>query len=148
MCMLIFIEVIVYYWVFVIFFIIVIGLCCFMFVGGWYFGGCVCVCSKNMLFELGIDFVGLVCLCFFVKFYLVVMFFVIFDVEVLYFYVWLIFICESGWVGFVEVVIFILVLLVGLVYFVCIGVLDWMFVCFCCMLVNLEIDSFINCYMQ
>lgn len=145
MSMLIFIEVIVYYWVFVIFFIVVIGLCCLMLVGGWFLGGCVCVRYKNVLFELGIDLVGIVCLCLFVKFYLVVMFFVIFDVEVLYLFVWLIFICESGWVGFVEVVIFIFVLLVGLVYLVCIGVLDWMFVCLCCECMNLEMNSIVNC---
>ncbi|TKJ86526.1 NADH-quinone oxidoreductase subunit A, partial [Erwinia persicina] len=59
------------------------------------------------------------------KFYLVAMFFVIFDVEALYLYAWSTAIRESGWVGFVEAAIFILVLLAGLFYLVRIGALDW-----------------------
>jgi NADH-quinone oxidoreductase subunit A len=59
------------------------------------------------------------------KFYLVAMFFVIFDVEALYLFAWSTSIRESGWVGFVEAAIFILVLLAGLVYLVRIGALDW-----------------------
>jgi NADH-quinone oxidoreductase subunit A len=53
------------------------------------------------------------------------MFFVIFDVEALYLYAWSTSIRESGWVGFAEAAIFILVLLAGLVYLVRIGALDW-----------------------
>ena len=53
------------------------------------------------------------------------MFFVIFDVEALYLFAWSTSILESGWVGFVEAAIFILVLLAGLVYLVRIGALDW-----------------------
>lgn len=144
MSMLIFIEVIVYYWVFVIFFIVVIGLCCLMLVGGWFLGGRVRARSKNVSFEFGIDSVGFVRLRLFVKFYLVVMFFVIFDVEALYLFVWLIFIRESGWVGFVEVVIFIFVLLVGLVYLVRIGALDWTFARLRRERMNSETNSIVN----
>jgi NADH-quinone oxidoreductase subunit A len=53
------------------------------------------------------------------------MFFVIFDVEALFLYAWATSIRESGWIGFVEAAIFILVLLAGLVYLVRIGALDW-----------------------
>lgn len=59
------------------------------------------------------------------KFYLVAMFFVIFDVEALYLYAWSTSIRESGWTGFIEATIFIVVLLAGLVYLVRIGALDW-----------------------
>jgi NADH-quinone oxidoreductase subunit A len=59
------------------------------------------------------------------KFYLVAMFFVIFDVEALFLYAWAISLRESGWAGFVEATIFIFVLLVGLVYLWRIGALDW-----------------------
>lgn len=45
--------------------------------------------------------------------------------EALYLYAWSTSIRESGWVGFVEAAIFILVLLAGLVYLVRIGALDW-----------------------
>lgn len=81
--------------------------------------------SKNVPFESGIDSVGSARLRLSAKFYLVAMFFVIFDVEALYLFAWSTSIRESGWVGFVEAAIFIFVLLAGLVYLVRIGALDW-----------------------
>ncbi len=96
-----------------------------MLVGGWYLGGRARARSKNTPFESGIDSVGSARLRLSAKFYLVAMFFVIFDVEALYLYAWSTSIRESGWVGFVEAAIFILVLLAGLVYLVRIGALDW-----------------------
>lgn len=80
---------------------------------------------KNVPFESGIDSVGSARLRLSAKFYLVAMFFVIFDVEALYLFAWSTSIRESGWVGFVEAAIFIFVLLAGLVYLVRIGALDW-----------------------
>ena len=59
------------------------------------------------------------------KFYLVAMFFVIFDVEALYLFAWSVSVRESGWVGFIEATIFITLLLVGLIYLWRIGALDW-----------------------
>ncbi|WP_141029422.1 NADH-quinone oxidoreductase subunit A, partial [Escherichia coli] len=59
------------------------------------------------------------------KFYLVAMFFVIFDVEALYLFAWSTSIRESGWVGFVEAAIFIFVLLAGLGFLVRIWALGW-----------------------
>jgi len=81
--------------------------------------------AQNTPFESGIDSVGTARLRLSAKFYLVAMFFVIFDVEALYLFAWSTSIRESGWVGFVEAAIFILVLLAGLVYLVRIGALDW-----------------------
>jgi NADH-quinone oxidoreductase subunit A len=74
-------------------------------------------------YESGIDSVGTARLRLSAKFYLVAMFFVIFDVEALYLYAWSVSIRESGWVGFIEAAIFILVLLAGLFYLVRIGAL-------------------------
>ena len=76
------------------------------------------------------------------------MFFVIFDVEALYLYAWSTSIRESGWVGFVEAAIFILVLLAGLVYLVRIGALDWTPARSRRTLVNPETDSPTNRHMQ
>lgn len=61
--------------------------------------------SKNVPFESGIDSVGSARLRLSAKFYLVAMFFVIFDVEALYLFAWSTSIRESGWVGFVEAAI-------------------------------------------
>ncbi len=81
--------------------------------------------AKNRPFESGIDSVGNARLRFSAKFYLVAMFFVIFDVEALYLFAWSVSVRESGWVGFIEATIFITLLLVGLVYLWRIGALDW-----------------------
>lgn len=104
--------------------------------------------SKNTPFESGIDSVGSARLRLSAKFYLVAMFFVIFDVEALYLYAWSTSIRESGWVGFVEAAIFILVLLAGLVYLVRIGALDWTPARSRRTLVNPETDSPTNRHMQ
>jgi len=80
---------------------------------------------KHTPFESGISPVGDTCLHFSVKFYLVAMFFVIFDVEALYLYVWSVSITETGWVGFFESFIFILFLLLSLFYLIRIKALNW-----------------------
>ena len=95
-------EVIAHHWAFAIFLIVAIGLCCLMLVGGWFLGGRARARSKNVPFESGIDSVGSARLRLSAKFYLVAMFFVIFDVEALYLFAWSTSIRESGWVGFVE----------------------------------------------
>lgn len=118
-------EVIAHHWAFVVFIVIAFGLCVFMLAGGWLLGGRARARHKNTPFESGIDPVGSTHMRLSAKFYLVAMFFVIFDVEALFLYAWSTSIRESGWVGFAEALIFILVLLAGLVYLARIGALDW-----------------------
>ncbi|BAN97096.1 NADH-ubiquinone/plastoquinone oxidoreductase subunit 3 [Plautia stali symbiont] len=118
-------EVIAHHWAFIVFIVIAFGLCAFMLTGGWLLGGRALARHKDTPFESGIESVGDTHIRLSAKFYLVAMFFVIFDVEALYLYAWSTSIRESGWVGFVEAAIFILVLLAGLVYLVRIGALDW-----------------------
>ena len=81
--------------------------------------------AKNTPFESGVESVGSARLRFSAKFYLVAMFFVIFDVEALYLFAWSVSVRESGWVGFIEATIFIGLLLIGLIYLWRIGALDW-----------------------
>jgi NADH-quinone oxidoreductase subunit A len=81
--------------------------------------------SKEEPFESGQLGVGGARLRLSAKFYLVAMFFVIFDVEALFLYAYAVSVRENGWVGFVEVIVFIVVLLVGLLYIWRIGALDW-----------------------
>lgn len=59
------------------------------------------------------------------KFYLVAMMFVIFDLEAVYIYAWAVAARESGWPGYIEMLVFIGILLAGLVYLWRIGALDW-----------------------
>lgn len=59
------------------------------------------------------------------KFYLVAMFFVIFDLEAVFIFAWAVAVRETGWLGYAEVLIFISVLLVSLGYLWRVGALDW-----------------------
>ena len=60
-----------------------------------------------------------------VHFYLVAMFFVIFDLEAVFLYAWAVAVRELGWTGYLEAMVFITVLLLGLAYLWRQGALDW-----------------------
>ncbi|TAK06208.1 MAG: NADH-quinone oxidoreductase subunit A [Candidatus Manganitrophaceae bacterium] len=59
------------------------------------------------------------------KFYLVAMFFVIFDLEAAFIYAWAVAARELGWTGYGEIALFIGVLLAALIYLARLGALDW-----------------------
>ncbi len=59
------------------------------------------------------------------KFYLVAMFFVIFDVETAFVLAWAVSFRATGWAGYAAAMIFIGILLVALVYLWRAGALDW-----------------------
>src|SRR5688500_5193664 len=60
-----------------------------------------------------------------VKFYLVAMIFLLFDIEIAFLYPWAIALRDLGWPGFVQVVTFFMILTVGYIYVWRKGVLDW-----------------------
>jgi len=76
-------------------------------------------------YESGNPLTGSARLRFSVSFYLVAMFFVVFDVESIYIFAWAIAWRDLGWTGYVEVLIFIGILLTALVYLWRLGALDW-----------------------
>ena len=76
-------------------------------------------------FESGIVSVGSARLRFPAKFYLIAMFFVIFDLEAVYVFAWAIAFKEVGWSGYLEILIFIGILIAALAYLWRIGALDW-----------------------
>jgi len=59
------------------------------------------------------------------RFYLIAMFFVIFDLEVVFLIAWAVSARELGWLGYIEIVIFSSVLLAALIYLLRVGALDW-----------------------
>jgi NADH-quinone oxidoreductase subunit A len=59
------------------------------------------------------------------KFYLIAVFFVIFDLEAVFLYSWAVAAQDLGWPGYWEVVIFVGVLVVALAYLWRLGALDW-----------------------
>src|SRR6476661_1395121 len=60
-----------------------------------------------------------------VKFYLFAMIFLLFDIEVAFLYPWAMALRDLGWNGFIQVVLFMLLLLAGYVYVWRKGALDW-----------------------
>ena len=60
-----------------------------------------------------------------VKFYLVAMLFIIFDIETVFMYPWAVMFRKLGVFGFVEMMVFIAILLVGFVYILKKGALRW-----------------------
>ncbi|MGL5709166.1 MAG: NADH-quinone oxidoreductase subunit A [Aeromonas sp.] len=120
-----FADISVQHWAFAIYVIGAIAICLVMIGLAALLGGRAYGRTKNKPFESGVDSVGSARLRFSAKFYLVAMFFVIFDVEALYLFAWSVSVRESGWVGFIEATIFIVLLLIGLIYLWRIGALDW-----------------------
>jgi NADH-quinone oxidoreductase subunit A len=60
-----------------------------------------------------------------VKFYLIAMLFIVFDIEAIFFYPWAVMFRQLKVFGFVEMVVFIAILLVGYFYVVKKGALEW-----------------------
>ena len=81
--------------------------------------------ATNMPFESGVISVGTPQIHISVEFYLVAIFFVIFDLETVFIFAWAIAFFELGWEGFAAIGIFIAILAVALVYELRTGALDW-----------------------
>ncbi|HJW84150.1 MAG TPA: NADH-quinone oxidoreductase subunit A [Anaerolineae bacterium] len=60
-----------------------------------------------------------------IQFYLVAVLFILFDVEIIFFYPWAVMFRALGLFGFIEMLIFIAILLVGYVYVWKKGALEW-----------------------
>jgi NADH-quinone oxidoreductase subunit A len=81
---------------------------------------------KNEAYESGVGkTIGTADQKFSVKFYLLAILFLIFDIEAVFMYPWAVIVRELGWFGFVEMVVFMLLLLTGLIYILKKGVLNW-----------------------
>jgi NADH-quinone oxidoreductase subunit A len=80
---------------------------------------------KDMPFECGVDPVGDARSRFSVKFFLVALMFLIFDVETIFIFPWAVLFRRLGLYGFIEMSIFLLILLLGLIYVWRKGALEW-----------------------
>lgn len=83
--------------------------------------------SKKKLesFECGIEPQGNARIPFSIKYFLVAILFVLFDVEVIFMYPWAVNFKELGTIGFIEMLLFMAFLLVGFFYILKKGVLNW-----------------------
>jgi NADH-quinone oxidoreductase subunit A len=76
-------------------------------------------------FECGIESKGNARIPFNIKYFLVAILFVLFDVEVIFMYPWAVNFKSLGLAGFIEMVVFIALLLVGFFYIIKKGALKW-----------------------
>jgi NADH-quinone oxidoreductase subunit A len=80
---------------------------------------------KSQSFECGSEAVGSARQRFAVKFYVVALLFIVFDVEAVFLYPWAVNFHYLRWFGFVEMLVFAATLVVGLIYVWKKGALDW-----------------------
>lgn len=80
---------------------------------------------KMEIFECGTDPVGEPRHRYSVKFFLVALLFVIFDIEAVFIYPWAVLFRKLGLFGFVEMTVFLFILLLGLFYVWKKGALEW-----------------------
>ena len=81
--------------------------------------------EKLSTYESGMEPVGTARERFSVKFYLVAMLFIIFDIEVVFLYSWAVVFKQLGFFAFIEMFIFIAILFLGYFYIVRKGALRW-----------------------
>jgi NADH-quinone oxidoreductase subunit A len=112
-------------WELAIYIVAVFGLVGLMLGASYVLGGRAHGRAKEEPFESGAVSVGSALLRMPAKFYLVAMFFVIFDVEAVFLYAWAVSVQQNGWTGFAMAAIFIAVLLAALFYLWRMGALDW-----------------------
>ena len=80
---------------------------------------------KSEAFECGSEAIGSARQRFAVKFYVVALLFIVFDVEAVFLYPWAVTLQELRWFGYVEMLVFASTLVVGLIYVWKKGALNW-----------------------
>lgn len=80
---------------------------------------------KDEQWECGVESVGDARAPISVKYFLIAILFVLFDVEIIFMYPWAVNFKELGWIGFVEMVLFMGILLGGFYYVMRKKVLHW-----------------------
>jgi len=80
---------------------------------------------KSQPYECGITPTGAARVRFSIKFYLVAMLFILFDIEAIFLYPWAVVHRWLGWFGLIEMGIFVAILVVGYVYIWKRGAFQW-----------------------
>jgi NADH-quinone oxidoreductase subunit A len=80
---------------------------------------------KLMPYESGMPPIGDAQQRYTIRYYVIAMLFVVFDIEAVFFYPWAVAFNQIGWYGLIEMVLFIALLLVAYIYAWRKGALDW-----------------------
>jgi len=81
--------------------------------------------AKEAPFECGIESDGDARTPLSVRYFLIAILFVLFDVEIIFMYPWAVNFKKLGWFGFMEMLVFVTFLMAGFYYIIRKGVLDW-----------------------
>lgn len=81
--------------------------------------------NKDIAFECGVESIGDARTPISIKYFLVAILFVLFDVEIIFMYPWAVNFKELGWFGFWEMLTFIALLMIGFYYIIKRDVLKW-----------------------
>ncbi|TAM81576.1 MAG: NADH-quinone oxidoreductase subunit A [Acidobacteria bacterium] len=112
-------------WPFVIFFIVVLLVPAGMIALSFLLGQRHSEHATGSPYEGGIISEGSAEARFSIKFYLIAMFFVVFDLEAVFIISWAVAAREVGWAGYLEILIFTVILVATLAYLWRLGALDW-----------------------
>jgi NADH-quinone oxidoreductase subunit A len=80
---------------------------------------------KNSTYECGEETIGPSWIKFNFRFYIIALVFLLFDVEVVFLFPWAVVFKSLGWFAFIEMIVFVVILIVGLVYVWGKGDLSW-----------------------
>ena len=112
-------------WPLVVYFVAIIALVLTMLGLSWLLGEHRANNATNEPFESGVVSVGNAQGRISVDFYLIAIFFVIFDLETVFIFAWAIAFFELGWQGYFSMLVFVGVLVIALIYEFRSGALDW-----------------------
>jgi NADH-quinone oxidoreductase subunit A len=105
--------------------IVAVGFAAFTLAASYFLGRRVNDPAKLLPYECGITPVGNARERFHMRFYLVAMLFIVFDIETVFLYPWAVVQKQLHFFGLIEMAIFIVILLLGLVYVWGKGALEW-----------------------
>ncbi len=108
-----------------IFLVIAVGFALFTLFASAIIGKRKVTPQKMLPYECGMEPIGEARKPFSVKFYIIAMFFIIFDIEAIFLYPWAVIFKDLKFFGLVEMAIFIAILLVGFIYVWKKGALEW-----------------------
>ena len=81
--------------------------------------------AKNSPYECGFEAFEDARMKFDVRYYLIAILFILFDLEIAFLFPWAVALKEIGWIGFIDMMIFLAILVLGSAYMWIKGALDW-----------------------
>ena len=80
---------------------------------------------KSQTYESGMPAIGTARRRVYIRYYLVAVLFILFDLEIIYFYPWAVMFHKLQWFGLIEMAVFVAILLIGYIYIWKKGGFEW-----------------------